>query len=99
METSSVSKIQVILELRGKGKIKCELKRHLSPRTMGIISRSLPLEGNAHVLGKNIVYMETPIDSGVDRPRAGIQKKVKLHFCQQMEAFVLLLPMWSLQKK
>lgn len=74
METSSVSNIKVILELRGKGKLKCELKRHLSPRTMGIISRSLPFEGNAHLLGKSIAYLETAIDSGIDRPRSEFKK-------------------------
>lgn len=74
MEQNSVSKIKVILEIRGKSKLNCELKRHLSPRTVGIISRSLPLEGNAHLLTVNISYFETPIDSGIDRPRNDFKK-------------------------
>ena len=71
---SSVSKINLILEVKGKTKVPCELKRHLSPRTVGIILRSLPLEGNGHEMTKNIVYMETPIESGTDRPRKEFKK-------------------------
>lgn len=74
MEKDSVSKIKLILEIRGKTKLNCELKRHLSPRTVGIISRCLPLEGNAHPLGKSMVYFETPIESGIDRPRKEFKK-------------------------
>jgi len=74
MDSNSVSKIKLILEIRGKSKLECEFKRHLSPRTVGIISRSLPLEGNAHRLGNNILYMESPINSGVERQRKDFAK-------------------------
>lgn len=74
MEQNSVSSIKVILEIRGKAKLGCELKRHLSPRTVGIISRSLPLEGNAHLLTEDIAYFETSIESGIDRPRKEFKK-------------------------
>lgn len=74
MSSGSVSKINLILEIRGKSKITCELKRHLSPKTVGILSRSLPLEGNAHLLGKSIVYFETSIDSGIERARTIFKK-------------------------
>lgn len=74
MSTSSVSKINLVLEIRGKTRISCELKRHLSPRTVGTIIRSLPLEGNAHLLGKSITYLETTINSGIERPRKEFKK-------------------------
>ncbi|MHA7647136.1 cyclophilin-like fold protein [Nitrosopumilus sp. S4] len=74
MSTSSVSRKQLILEIRGKAKIPCDLKRHLSPRTVGTIMRSLPLEGHAHHLGKSIVYFETTIDSGIERARSEFKK-------------------------
>ncbi len=74
MGPDSVSKIKLILEIRGKAKLNCELKRHLSPRTVGLISRSLPLEGNAHQFTNNISYFETSIDSGIDRPRKEFKK-------------------------
>jgi len=74
LSSGSVSKINLILEIKGKSKITCELKRHLSPKTVGILSRSLPLEGNVHLLGKSIVYFETPINSGIERTRSIFKK-------------------------
>ncbi|MDH3488959.1 MAG: cyclophilin-like fold protein [Nitrosopumilus sp.] len=62
------------MEIRGKSKILCDLKRHLSPRTVGIIMRSLPLEGHAHQLGNSIFYFETNIDSGIERSRSEFKK-------------------------
>ncbi|MEE8180928.1 MAG: cyclophilin-like fold protein [Nitrosopumilaceae archaeon] len=62
------------MEIRGKAKISCDLKRHLSPRTVGTIMRSLPLEGNAHLLGQSILYFETAVDSGIERPRSEFKK-------------------------
>jgi len=70
----TVSKINLILEIKGKSKLTCELKRHLSPRTVGTIIRSLPLEGNSHQLGKSITYLETSIQSGIERPRSVFKK-------------------------
>jgi len=74
LSTSSVSRKQLILEIRGKAKISCDLKRHLSPRTVGTIMRSLPLEGHAHLLGKSILYFETNVDSGIERSRSEFKK-------------------------
>lgn len=36
--------------------------------------RSLPLEGHAHMLGKNIAYFETMVDSGIERPKTEFKK-------------------------
>ena len=74
MSTQSVSKKQLTLEIRGKIKIACDLKRHLSPRTVGTIMRSLPLEGHAHMLGKSIAYFETHVDGGIERSRSKFRK-------------------------
>ena len=74
MSADSVSKKHLILEIRGKAKIQCDLKRHLSPKTVGTIMRSLPLEGHAHMLGKSIAYFETTIDSGIERSRNEFKK-------------------------
>ena len=64
----------MILEIAGNIKLHCDLKRHLSPRTVGTIMRSLPLEGNSHLLGKSIVYFETSVDSGIERTRSEFKK-------------------------
>jgi len=74
LSTLSVSRKQLILEIQGKAKIPCDLKRHLSPRTVGTIMRSLPIEGHAHQLGQSIFYFETSIDSGIERPKTEFKK-------------------------
>jgi len=74
LSSNSVSKKQLVLEIKDKAKIPCNLKRHLSPRTVGTIMRSLPLEGHAHLMGKNIAYFETKIDSGTERARKEFKK-------------------------
>lgn len=74
MSSVSVSKKQLILEIKGKSKIPCDLKRHLSPKTVGTIMRSLPLEGHAHLMGKSIAYFETAIDSGTERGKKEFKK-------------------------
>lgn len=69
MDSKSVSRRRLVLEVSGRAKISCDLKRHLAPRTVRLITSSLPLEGHAHFLGKEIVYFETPVDSGAERPK------------------------------
>ena len=74
MSAGTVSTTKLILEIKGKAKLDCELKRHLSPKTVGIIMRSLPLDGNAHFMGQNIVYFETKVNSGVERQKKEFKK-------------------------
>ncbi len=74
MSVDSVSKLLLVLEVKGKFKINCVLKRHLVPTLVGKISRSLPLEGHAHILGKTGVYFETPVDAGLQRTRKEFKK-------------------------
>ena len=69
-----ISKIDVILEVNGSERIKCQLKRHLSPMTVGLITRMLPLEGNVHQMGRSIMYFETGINSGIERKRTDFKK-------------------------
>ena len=74
MDSETVSKVDVTLEINGNTKIFCQLKRHLSPITVGLITRMLPLKGNAHQIGQSIVYFETEINSGVERKRTDFKK-------------------------
>ena len=74
MCAGTVSKIDVILEVNGRERIKCKLKRHLSPMTVGLITRMLPLEGNVHQMGRSIMYFETGINSGIERKRTDFKK-------------------------
>ena len=50
------------------------LKRHLVPTLVGKISRSLPLGGHAHILGKSGFYFETSVDAGLQRTRKEFKK-------------------------
>ena len=74
MNSGSVSKSHVILEIDDKFKIKCELKRHLSPSLVGTINRSLPIIGTVHLLGTSGVYVESHIESGGERTRKEFKK-------------------------
>jgi len=74
LSVDSVSKLPLVLDVKGKFKINCVLKRHLVPTLVGKISRSLPLEGHAHILGKSGIYFETSVDAGLQRTRKEFKK-------------------------
>jgi len=74
MHSGTVSSVDVILEIYGAERISCQLKRHLSPMTVGLITRMLPLKGNAHHMGQSVVYFETRINSGIERKRTDFKK-------------------------
>ena len=74
MVLNSVSVVNLILEINGKSKLFCQLKSHLSPKTVGLISRSLPIQSNAHKMGNSVIYIETTIDSGIERQRSEFKK-------------------------
>ena len=74
MVINSVSVVNLVLEINGKPKLVFQLKRHLSPKTVGWISRSLPIQSNAHKMGNSIIYIETTIDSGIERQRTEFKK-------------------------
>ena len=74
MSNDSVSKISLILDVKGKFKIKCVSKRHLAPALVGKINRSLPLSGHSHILEKSGVYFETSVEAGLQRTRREFKK-------------------------
>src|SRR5437879_10656109 len=74
MSPGSVSRIGAILKIRGKSELNFELKRHLAPKTVGNLTRSLPLEGNAHMMGNSFAYMETRINIGGEKLRTQFKK-------------------------
>ena len=69
MDSSTVSRFDVVLKINNAENIPCQLKRHLSPITVGLIMRTLPLSGNVHQMGKSIVYFESKINSGIERKK------------------------------
>lgn len=74
MSAGSVSRLEIVVEIKGKSQLKCDLKRHLAPVTVGNIIRSLPLEGNAHIMNNSFAYMETKLNVGGERQRKEFKK-------------------------
>ena len=74
MSTGSVSKIEAVLNIKGKSELRFELKRHLAPKTVGNLTRSVPLEGNAHMMGNSFAYMETQTNTGGEKLRTQFKK-------------------------
>ena len=69
MYKNSVSSIPMFLEIKGKFRINCVLKRHLSPKTVGEIFRSVPIKANLHKFGSVGIYFEAQVTSGLERPK------------------------------
>jgi len=74
MSAGSVSKQDLVLTLKGKTSLNLELKRHLAPKTVGTIMRSIPIEGNAHMIGTSIAYVDTTIKAGGEKLRTQFKK-------------------------
>ena len=74
MDSGTVSRFDVILKINNDVNISCQLKRHLSPITVGLIMRMLPLSGNAHQMGKSIVYFQTNLNSGIERKKTDFRR-------------------------
>ncbi len=74
MSAGSVSKLDFVLSLKGKTILNLELKRHLAPKTVGGIDRSIPIEGNAHMMGNSIAYVDTNIKTGGEKLRTQFKK-------------------------
>ncbi len=74
MSAGSVSNIELYVTLKGKARLTLELKRHLAPKTVGVIMRSLPIEGNAHTIGNSIAFMDTTINAGGEKLRTQFKK-------------------------
>ena len=74
MVLNSVSAVNLILEINGNSKLFCQLKRHLSPKTVGLISRAVPIQCNAHRMGNSVIYIQTTIASGIERTRTEFKK-------------------------
>ncbi len=74
MSAGSVSKLDLVLSLKGKAILNLELKRHLAPKTVGGVARSIPVEGNAHMMGNSIAYVDTAIKTGGEKLRTQFKK-------------------------
>ncbi len=67
---NSVSRIHVVFEAVGKGKIVLELVRHLSPITFSNIIKTMPISGRMHFLERNIGYVEIGLTLGAEKQKS-----------------------------
>lgn len=74
MSAGSVSKQDLVLTLRGKTSLNLELKIHLAPKTVGTVIRSIPVEGNAHMIGTSMAFVDTTIRAGGEKLRTQFKK-------------------------
>lgn len=74
MSAGSVSKIDLVLSLKGKAQCNVEIKRHLAPKTVGAIVRALPLEGNARLIGNSMAFMDSSLNAGGEKLRTRFKK-------------------------
>lgn len=65
----SVSKVDCIASVRGKGEAKISIFRHLAPLTVNAILRSLSFDSRVNVQPA-MVCMFTDLKVGVEKPRA-----------------------------
>jgi hypothetical protein len=72
-EEKAISRIKIRFVIEGMGEAEGELVRFLSPRTVDMIVRKLPIEGRA-ALWKEEVYFETPVKMGEEKAKGTVEK-------------------------
>ena len=71
---NSVSRIHVLLEAGGKGKILLELVRHLSPLTFSNITKTMPISGRLHFMDHKLGYIETGVIVGAEKQKSTFKR-------------------------
>ncbi|MEM3596653.1 MAG: cyclophilin-like fold protein [Candidatus Bathyarchaeia archaeon] len=72
-EEKTISRVKIKFVIEGLGEAEGELVRFLSPRTVDMIVRKLPIEGRA-ALWKEEVYFETPVKMGEEKAKDTVEK-------------------------
>ena len=72
--TGSISRIPVTLEVTNKGFAECEMIRHLSPVSVGIILKRLPLQDRIHKFTDKLVYIETGLAIGAEKQKTRFKR-------------------------
>ena len=72
--TGSISRLSVTLEITNKGFAECEMIRHLSPVSVGMILKRLPLQDRIHKLADKLVYIETGLTIGAEKQKTRFKR-------------------------
>ena len=73
MSKGSITRIPVKFVIENVGEAEGELVRHLAPRTVDAIAKTLPIEGRA-ALWKEEVYFEIPVRMGDEKAKPNVEK-------------------------
>ena len=73
MNQESITKVPIKFTIENVGEAEGELIRHLAPRTVDAIIKSLPIEGRA-ALWKEEVYFEVPVKAGDEKAKPTVEK-------------------------
>jgi uncharacterized protein len=70
----SISRLPVTLEITNKGFAECEMIRHLSPVSVGMILKRLPLQDRIHKFADKLVYIETGLTIGAEKQKTRFKR-------------------------
>ena len=70
----SVSRFSMSLEILNRGSAQCEIIRHLSPLTVQVISKSVPLQDRVHKFVDKLVYIETGLTIGPEKQKTQFRR-------------------------
>jgi len=73
-QKNSVSKLNVKIEIHGKGEAEGEVFRHLAPVTLNSLLRKMPLHGRAIKFKNQFVYIISGIIIGMEKARKKLKK-------------------------
>jgi hypothetical protein len=73
MSEESITRVPIKFLIENVGEAEGELVRHLAPRTVDAIVKTLPIEGRA-ALWKEEVYFEIPIKMGDEKAKPKVEK-------------------------
>jgi hypothetical protein len=73
MSEESITRVPIKFLIENVGEAEGELVRHLAPRTVDAIVKTLPIEGRA-ALWKEEVYFEVPIKMGDEKAKPKVEK-------------------------
>jgi uncharacterized protein len=74
MSAGSVSRVNVILEISGRGVARGDIVRHSSPLTSMAVLNSLPMQRRINKFEDRFVYIETEIVMGREKQRTDFKR-------------------------
>jgi uncharacterized protein len=74
LSQNSISAMELVGTVQGKGKFTCNLLKHLSPVTLAKLQRAVPFNGRINLYERNFVYILTSVVTGEEKARKEFRK-------------------------